>query len=141
MQPDLPLFQSHSSTSRASGHRAAAKSASTEVKILELLAKRGAVGATADEISQYLDITPNTAAARMRGLQLKELARKSASERDTRAGHPANVWKLPEFVPVEADRKVDKAQAVREYILNCREHLPIDEATQSHFNKIMEIIK
>lgn len=107
MQIDAP-FQAHSATSK----EAAAKTKTTYLKwyILKFITSQNMVGATCDEIAVALGLEIHIVAARLRGLQLDGMIRKSFDRRKTRTDSPANVWKLPEFVPMQADTKRDKAK-------------------------------
>jgi hypothetical protein len=96
--PHTPGYQSHSQTSKAAAYALTSKD-SMEADILRYLEGYPS-GFTADELREafegkHPDVQAGTIAARLRGLELKNLIRKTKETRPTRNNRQAHVWKHP----------------------------------------------
>lgn len=67
-------------------------------RIFEFIMKRGAEGATNEEVSELLGIRIQTVCARRNELFKKHLIVDSGVRRDTRSGRSASVWIVPDSV-------------------------------------------
>jgi len=84
--------QPHSPPSRAAGKRIQPIKASLQEQVLEYLKKRGASGATDEEIQRGLRMNPSTQRPRRVELVRRRLAQPSGEYRCTRSGRWATVW-------------------------------------------------
>lgn len=91
-QEPMPPFQSHSPTSEAASIAVEDKAGDYRRRVYEFYLKRGAEGATDDEVQVALDMDPST--QRPRRIELVENGKLMGSEkrRRTRAGRFAVVW-------------------------------------------------
>jgi DNA-binding CsgD family transcriptional regulator len=83
-------YQAHSETSIEAAQLG--NFSPMENKVLSLIEKNQVFGMTCDEISQKLNITTGTIAARLRSLELSEQIIKTNMTRPTRYNRKANVY-------------------------------------------------
>lgn len=93
--PDAPGY-SNGSTSKDAATSVAPKAAALRLRILSELQLRGDVGATCDELEQAMDLSHQTASARLRELVLKGSIVDSGVKRLTRSSRSAIVWHAKE---------------------------------------------
>lgn len=97
--PTDPGYQAHSETSAAAARRLTTAE-SMESEIMDLL-EGYETGFTGDQLAVLLDgrgypgVQIGTVSARLRGLEHKGLAIRTALTRKTRTGREANVWMAP----------------------------------------------
>lgn len=92
--PDLGqpiLFSGFHGTSRNAAESLRETARSMERRVYAFIVSQQ--GATCDEIEIALGMKHQTASARIRGLVLKRLIRKTRLRRDTRSGRDAIVWR------------------------------------------------
>ena len=89
-EPELPF--SEPTTSLEAAVSLAARVHTMRGRVLELIASRGALGATDDEIEVSLDMRHQTASARRRELVLNGSIVFSGMKRKTRSRRNAQVW-------------------------------------------------
>jgi len=107
-------YQKHSETSKEAANSASTKKAREQ--IFEVLNYRAARGATADELSQLLDIDQNTVAARLRGMQLDGVMIRTLVKRKTRYNRDAHVCVLSPYYSDEMGRAETKDKSEIEFI-------------------------
>lgn len=95
-QPQLP-FARYSDTSRAAAGSMKSSAQTIRARILELIQGNGDLGSTCDEIECYLELTHQTASARVWELKgnpagQEARIRDSGARRATRSGRKATVW-------------------------------------------------
>ena len=114
-------FQAHSETSRLAAKIDRRPLADKVYSLIQLTGKQGMTGA---EVAHQLNIGPNSASARLRELKLAGKIKKSTDRRAyshcAGLNVESNVWKLPEYVPIEADAKRDKGREAIELIKRMR---------------------
>jgi predicted transcriptional regulator len=81
-----------SKTSKAAAKSAQSSAQTTRAKILAYISKRGAKGATCDEIEAKLNLPHQTASARVFDLKKAASIRDTGSTRATRSGRQATVY-------------------------------------------------
>lgn len=86
------MGNTHPPTSRAAAARALPRSGSDRRRVYDLIAARGAEGATDDEIEVALGLPHQTASARRNGLRDDGWVADSGRRRPTRTGAEATVW-------------------------------------------------
>lgn len=96
-EPPYTLYGGTPPHERSETSRAAAESMRPHVteiaeRVLAHLVEVGDDGATCDEVEQALELSHQTASARLRELVLKGRAEDSGQRRTTRSGRKAAVW-------------------------------------------------
>lgn len=104
-------FQSHSQTSLLGALEASRVADSQIQKIVALLEQCGAKGATGREIAARLKMQTGTVSARLRDMQLRELAKKSDIVRNN-----GNVWFPYRYNVTALGRKRDRAKEALELV-------------------------
>lgn len=100
--PQTVGYQGHSETSREAARLVKAEGMRNEV--LKKVRMETFNGATADEISEDLDIPQSTIAARLRELELKQWVIKTKVKRKTRHNRNAYVYVVPAYFSQEMGR-------------------------------------
>lgn len=83
-------------TSKQAAERVKPNVAALRQRLLAELQVRGSTGATCDELEQALNLSHQTASARLREMNLKGAIVDSAKRRNTRSGRAAIVWHAKE---------------------------------------------
>lgn len=89
--PDTPGYVNRD-TSKEAAQRIEPETSVLRRRILGELQVRGTFGATCDELEQAMDLSHQTASARIREMNLKGSIVDSGNRRKTRTGRNAIVW-------------------------------------------------
>jgi predicted transcriptional regulator len=94
---DTPLldwvpYVKNSDTSRDAAESMRPHVSEIEARVLAYVKRWGSHGETCDEVERGLDLSHQTASARLRGLILKGLIKDSGARRPTRSGRAARVY-------------------------------------------------
>ena len=89
--PNAPGY-SNPTTSKDAAESVKPTASAIRVRILAELQVRGSTGATCDELEQAMDLSHQTASARLREMALKGAIVDSGNKRSTRSGRAAIVW-------------------------------------------------
>lgn len=91
-----PFHAKGSDTSEAAARSILDGHANLQLRVLDYVTRRAATGATCDEVETGLGLRHQTAAARLRELELAERVRKTEQRRKTRSGRAATVYRAVE---------------------------------------------
>jgi hypothetical protein len=101
MDPELEKLRdapgySNPTTSKDAAETMKPKASALRLRVLAELQLRADVGATCDELEQAMDLSHQTASARLREMALKGTIVDSGKKRLTRSGRAAIVWHAKE---------------------------------------------
>ena len=94
--PEVPPYQRHSPTSRASALRVAPGVSTLRLQVLTFIRESGTMGATDDEMQVTLSMDPSTQRPRRVELVRAGWVIDSGRKRATRSGRAAVVWREKE---------------------------------------------